>query len=84
MYVTSAFARKYLSSIPNQGKFGVRTPPAIHNVTYTIFGLHFKAPIIYVVERAGDADVLLGSPLFSRFRVTIDRFRGVVLAEENR
>ena len=86
--VSSAFAHKYLSPLPKPGAFreSIRTTSnsqsVLHNVTGTLVGGTIKMQNLYVVERVGGADVLLGSPFFLQYRITIDPFRKVILLEK--
>lgn len=88
--VSSAFAHKNLSSLPIRASSTTyngekrKSKPFLASVAGDFGGLHFKALDFYIEERTGIADVLLGTPFFLKYRVTIDPFRKVVLLENNR
>jgi predicted aspartyl protease len=82
--VTSSFAQKYLSFVPNPATFGTGPPPALHNLSGTLDGHPFHEPNVYVMKRPNGPDVALSFHFFSRYRVTIDQFRNLLLLEKNR
>jgi hypothetical protein len=84
IYVTSSFAQKHLSFVPDQAILENGVSPALPKLSVTVSGLSLQAQNVRVMQRATGPDVLLGAPFFLRYRVTIDRYRSVVLVEENR
>ena len=88
--VSADFARKNLGYVPKPGvswatMYGPHpNPPVVQNVASTVAGIPYKIPDLYVVERAGSVDVMLGAAFFHGLRVTIDPFRKVVFLEQNK
>lgn len=88
--VSDSLARKNLGYVPKPGTSwasmsGQRfNPPVVHNVATTLLGKPITIPDLYVVERAGGVDVLLGAAFFYSNRVTIDPFRKVLFLERDR
>ncbi|MCW3097369.1 MAG: hypothetical protein JWL77_2987 [Chthonomonadaceae bacterium] len=89
MCASAEFARKNLGYVPKPGfswdsvYTSHPSPPVVRNVATTLVGKPFKIPNLYVAERTGNVDVMLGAAFFYGTRVTIDPVRKVVLLERN-
>jgi hypothetical protein len=80
-YVTSTFAKKYLSFVPSKTDTNRFLVSSVHNISGRVGGLSFRTKNVYIMQSAIGPDVLLGTPFSSQYRITIDHFRKVLLIE---
>jgi predicted aspartyl protease len=86
--VSTAFARKNLGYVPpgisgSSLKTSASSATPVWKVTGSLFGKSIGTAYVYVVERTGEADVMLSGLFFRHYRITIDPYRKMLLLEKN-